>query len=344
MTLIQSLTGAASGVINGPNPVRQAAEAVLSRAAGGDADRLVAELRDLNLSDLETYTAVSHEVARSLPPVDAAWFEAALAAGDFPTAPTAQSREAVSAAGTLKAEGLVTDQDVAFARDRMEERQKLFAVQTRGQAMPQAAADDVFMKAIDARATARLEAGQVNVGDNGRTLQGSEVTAVQRIFGKSIDLAHVTVVTGSNGNLIAAGAFRNGNPAITIGDTIYLNPSSRLVRSGQAQDLSRTAEGIHTLSHEMNHVRQYQQSGVASVFKDAIWQAARYGQNGAYEYFTRERSYRDETLEGQSQIVGDYARYKETGVLPVYAVDGKRQTIGAAALERWATGSGVYGK
>ncbi|MET3709731.1 hypothetical protein ABIC65_000411 [Sphingomonas trueperi] len=180
----------------------------MSRAEGGGADRLAAELRDLNLPDLETYTAVGHEIAQRLPPVDAARFEAALAAGEFLIAPTAQSREAVSAAGTLKAEGLVTDQDVAFARDRMEERQRLFAMQTRGQPMPQAAADDVFMKVIDARATARLEAGQVNVGDNGRTLQASEVTAVQRIFGKSIDLANVTVVTGSNGNLIAAGAFR----------------------------------------------------------------------------------------------------------------------------------------
>lgn len=169
-----------------------------------------------------------------------------------------------------------------------------------------------------------------------RGLRPGEAAAVQRVFGESVDPARLRIVAGPGDSFIAAQAFRNGNPAITIGDTIYFRNAPT--------DLSTSADGLRTLAHEVNHVRQYQTYGTAGVFARIAGDALGHGQNGAYAYYERDRAFTNETLEGQSQIVGDYARYRETGVLPTYNVDGRQVTIGAQRLEQWAAGSGAYGR
>jgi hypothetical protein len=79
------------------------------------------------------------------------------------------------------------------------------------------------------------------------------------------------------------------------------------------------------------------------VFARITNQAAVYGQNDAYKYYTRMRDFSHEPLEGQSQIVGDYVRYKEFGIRPTYQLGGKPYTIPVNRLEMWAKGSALYG-
>lgn len=176
-----------------------------------------------------------------------------------------------------------------------------------------------------------------------RPLTEPEQRLARRVFGDTIDLSKVRFVVGADYNPIAATAFRNGNPAITLGDTVHFSPRSPHLVEGRLPDLTRTPEGIETLAHELNHVRQYQERGTAGVFARIGYEAATHGPSGAYKYWTRELRFEQETLEAQSQIVGDYARFRETGRLPVETVAGNERPITEAELCRWAAGSRTYG-
>lgn len=163
-----------------------------------------------------------------------------------------------------------------------------------------------------------------------RAMTAGEKGNVTRIFGSSVNFDKVRIVFGSGGSLIASRAFANGNPAITLGNTIYFNSPPHEFTS---------ASELATLAHEMAHVRQYQTLGWISVTTGVVRDAVAMGsQTAPYQYWTRNLGFQYEMLEGQAQIVQDYVAYKESNgaILPSY--------ITAERLEIMATGSGVYGK
>lgn len=147
-------------------------------------------------------------------------------------------------------------------------------------------------------------------GPKARTLTSGEEAQLNKIFSnRSIDLSNVRIVDGAGNNPAAAAAFRNGNPAITIGNTVYVKPGT------YSADFSKSAKGIELLAHEFAHVDQYQDLGFGSFGVKYAKDLASVGgdPNKAYRYETRNTTFKTETLEGQAQMVGDYAEYKAGG-------------------------------
>jgi Domain of unknown function (DUF4157) len=147
-------------------------------------------------------------------------------------------------------------------------------------------------------------------GPKARTLTSGEQAQLNKIFSnRSIDLSNVRIVDGAGNNPAAAAAFRNGNPAITIGNTVYVKPGT------YAADFSKTPKGIELLAHEFTHVEQYQRLGFGSFGVKYAKDLASVGgdPNKAYRYETRNTTFKTETLEGQAQMVGNYAEYKAGG-------------------------------
>ncbi len=147
-------------------------------------------------------------------------------------------------------------------------------------------------------------------GPKARTLTSGEEAQLGKIFSnRSIDLSNVRIVDGPGNNPAAAAAFRNGNPAITIGNTVYVKPGT------YSADFSKSAKGIELLAHEFAHVDQYQVLGFGSFGVKYAKDLASVGgdPNKAYRYETRNTTFKTETLEGQAQMVGDYAEYKAGG-------------------------------
>jgi hypothetical protein len=144
-------------------------------------------------------------------------------------------------------------------------------------------------------------------GPSARTLTSGEQTELRKVFGNSIDLSNVRIVNGAGYNPDAKIAFDiGGNPAITEGNTVYIKSD------GYKADFSKDPEDIRTLAHEFTHVYQFQKMGFGSFFgkyaKDLVTIGDR---NKIYDYNSRPNTtYKTETLEGQAQMVGDYARYK----------------------------------
>ena len=169
-------------------------------------------------------------------------------------------------------------------------------------------------------------------GPKARTLTPGEEAKLREVFGDSIDLSNVRIVDGPGYNPDAWTAFNvGGNPAITEGNTVY-------VRSDVFQkDFSTSPEGIETLVHEFTHVRQYQEMGFGSFFAKYAKDLATIGdRNKVYDYQSRPNTtFATETIEGQAQMVGDYARYKAGGnnLTPDQVRD----------IERRLRGTGIFG-
>lgn len=104
-------------------------------------------------------------------------------------------------------------------------------------------------------------------GPNARELTSGEYGLLQDAFGSSIDLSNVRIVNGSGYNPDALTAFEiGGNPAITEGNTVYINPASKNgIPLYYSADLSTSPDGIRTLLHEFTHVFQYQQLGFSGL-------------------------------------------------------------------------------
>jgi hypothetical protein len=142
-----------------------------------------------------------------------------------------------------------------------------------------------------------------------RSLSPGETALVTDAFGSQpVTPRQVRIVPGPGNQPLAAAAFLNGNPAITIGNTIYIKPSVYRERGGK--DWSANPEGVEMLLHEYTHVVQYARLGFAAFgaryareFRESDGDA-----NKMYDYGSRNRSYDQEMLEGQAAIVGDYGR------------------------------------
>jgi len=182
-------------------------------------------------------------------------------------------------------------------------------------------------------------------GPYARDLTPGERQLLTVAFGEKIDLRNVRIVNGAGLNLDARGAFMlGGNPAITEGNTVYINPSAK-TRSGApvySADLSKSSEGIETLLHEFTHVFQYQNLGFSKFFRTYAENERDYGAHGlsfdrdaVYNYEKRNLTFQDETLEGQSEMVGQYAQMLAD---KVPANNARRQ-----AVEWRLRGTGIYG-
>ncbi len=168
-------------------------------------------------------------------------------------------------------------------------------------------------------------------GPNARTLTTGEQAVLRSTFGGSIDLSNVRIVDGPGRNPDAWVAFNvGGNPAITEGNTVYIGQN-------YTADFSQTPEGIRTLAHEFAHVRQFQQLGFGSFAGKYAQDLINAGGNRdvPYDYGSRTTHFRSETIEGQAQMVGDYAQHKAGG--------GNLNATQVAELERRLAGTGVFG-
>ncbi|MGH6616556.1 eCIS core domain-containing protein [Sphingomonas sp.] len=155
-------------------------------------------------------------------------------------------------------------------------------------------------------ANAVADAGR---GPSARPLVPNEIALITQAFGaQPVSPGQVRIVPGAGRQPAAAAAFRNGNPAITIGNTIYIKPDAYRARGGS--DLTSNPEGVEMLLHEYTHVIQYTRLGFTAF---GTRYAREFHQSGydagkMYDYGSRKLNYDDEMLEGQAAMVGDYGR------------------------------------
>ena len=175
-------------------------------------------------------------------------------------------------------------------------------------------------------------------GPNAGDLTSNEIKLVREAFGSTIDLSDVKIVLGDGGNPNAKLAFSLGNPAITQGNTVYFDPKATDNGSPYySGDFSSSTEGLRRLLHEFTHVRQFQQLGFAEFARRYATDLINNGldRNKVYDYQLRNTTYATETLEGQAQMVGDYAKRRAEGL----AADSPEMQ----SLVRRLKGSGIYG-
>ena len=172
-------------------------------------------------------------------------------------------------------------------------------------------------------------------GPSARTLTARERLTIVDVFGHRARPDLLRIVNGPGLSAITRAAFRNGNPAITIGNTIYLNPTSKWSPS----DLTTMRDGTGTelLMHETMHTIQYRELGYSRFLGryGADMAAVKGDADEMYRYYKRRRTFDQEMLEGQAQMVGNYHGLQNT-------VDPKLQAR-RDALRRRLKGTGIYG-
>jgi hypothetical protein len=161
---------------------------------------------------------------------------------------------------------------------------------------------------------------------NQRKLTANEIKLARTAFGDKIDYDKVRLSEGPGSNAAAHIAFMKGNPAITIGNTVYF-------KHDFAPDFSVPGRNGTSFMHEMTHVWQYKTLGMPAFF-------ARYGAelvqaggkpNDMYKY-TDDSKFNDAMLEAQAQMVGDYYKARAEG-----------NASRTAKLAKNLAGSGMYG-
>jgi len=169
-------------------------------------------------------------------------------------------------------------------------------------------------------------------GDKARTLTPAERSAITAAYGNRVDLDKVRIVDGPGDSPAAHAAFKiGGNPAITIGNTIYLDSAH------YSGDLGQPGAERALLIHEFSHVVQYKELGYgsfASKYANDLKEHD-FDRNEVYRYDKRDTTYAQETIEGQAEMVGDYARLRGS-TLPQ-----DQATI--RDLEQRLADTGIYG-
>jgi len=144
-------------------------------------------------------------------------------------------------------------------------------------------------------------------------------------------LSDVRTFNGAGTNPAAEYAlYVEHRPAITFGNTVYIRPDLYVA------DMSRGLDNIARLAHEFTHVYQFQQLGFSVVIGRIADENARWGQDAVYQYRSRNTTYQTETLEGQAQMVGDFARIRAGGISP------QARPVYQDLIRR-LRGSGMYG-
>ena len=135
---------------------------------------------------------------------------------------------------------------------------------------------------------------------NQRKLTAGEIALARTAFGTRIDYAKVRLRDGPGMQPLAHAAFAKGNPAITVGSTVYF-------KRGYRPDFSERGADPTVFLHEMTHVWQYQTLGLGAFF-------ARYGAELAAVGGKPSKMYQYESgdpfdramLEAQAEMVADY--------------------------------------
>lgn len=171
-------------------------------------------------------------------------------------------------------------------------------------------------------------------GPHARPLTAAERKAVMEAYGSDPDPSRVRIVPGPGLSIVAFAAFVKGNPAITIGNTIYLRWGQKTINY---PDFTRSEDGLDLLVHEYSHVIQYHRLGFArfGARYAAELAKAKGDADSLYDYKHRKTTFSTETLEGQAAMAGDYAKSKSKS--------GALSRAEAASIRRRLKGSGVYG-
>lgn len=90
-----------------------------------------------------------------------------------------------------------------------------------------------------------------------RKLTAGEIKLARKAFDEKIDYGKVRLSDGPGNNAAAHIAFMRGNPAITIGNTVYF-------KQGFSADFSAPGADGRMFMHEMTHVWQYRTLGMAA--------------------------------------------------------------------------------
>ena len=161
-----------------------------------------------------------------------------------------------------------------------------------------------------------------------RGLTPGEIALARKAFADKIPYKRVMICRGTAGNPIAWIAFRNGNPAITLGKSIY-------IADGYSEDYSKAGpKGVELLMHELTHVWQYGELGIAPFLLRYVRELAASGfdANATYDYEPGKTPFGGATLEAQAEMIGDYEEAKARG-----------DEEGARLIERNLHKSGLHG-
>jgi hypothetical protein len=160
-----------------------------------------------------------------------------------------------------------------------------------------------------------------------RNLTAGEIALTRAAFQDKIDYAKVKLSDGPGMHPFAHMAFAKGNPAITIGSTVYF-------KNDYCPDFSAPGRNRQSFIHEMTHVWQYRALGMPAFFlrygEDLL--AVRGRPDDMYLYTAGVTLFGDAMIEQQAQMVCDYAA-------AMWAGNAGQQ----AMLAKNLAGSGVYG-
>lgn len=192
-------------------------------------------------------------------------------------------------------------------------------------------ADDLKKLLVSVPHRAANAVADLDRGPHARRVTAGEAALVRQAYGSRVDPGEVRIVDGAGWSAIAAVAFLHGNPAITVGNTIYMR------HDHYRPDLTTRTDDVNTLIHEFMHVIQYKELGFVHFGARYLTELKASGgdPNKLYDYKHRHLDFARETLEGQAAIVGDYAGDR---VSPKLA----DQQAGARLQPR-LHGTGIYG-
>ena len=171
-------------------------------------------------------------------------------------------------------------------------------------------------------------AGQSNAK---RHLTAGETALIEAQFPRDKPpLDRVRFCDGHGNHPFAIAAFKNGNTAITLRNTVYFGPNKYCADYAAEAEKGRR----ELFMHEMTHVWQWHRLGVAGFgFRYGRDFAKRRGNAGAmYRYEAGVDRFADAMLEAQAQMVGDYMEAL------VWGNEARR-----ALIARNLAGSGFYG-
>jgi hypothetical protein len=160
-----------------------------------------------------------------------------------------------------------------------------------------------------------------------RPLTEGEVALARTAFGDEPPYDKVRLRKGAGMNAAAAIAFMRGNPAITLIRTVYFKTPWH--RDFSTADPRSKAE----LLHELTHILQYERLGPLGFgFRYARELAAfRFRPGRLYDYKKAGKKFPQATLEGQAEMVGNYAEAKLNN-----------NAAGMAEVAPWLEGSGLF--
>jgi hypothetical protein len=160
-----------------------------------------------------------------------------------------------------------------------------------------------------------------------RTLTAGEIELAKAAFGDRIEYGGVTLSDGPGNEPLAHLAFAKGNPAITVGPAVYF-------KADYCPDFSAPGRNRRSFIHEMTHVWQYGDLGLAVFFLRYGADLLNVGGNpdAMYVYTPGETRFDEAMIEQQAEMVADYS-------VAVWS----RDASGTALFARNMAGSGLYG-